>query len=1259
MTCTATSNDSNISNNDNTQIIRQPYARKFIDFDTYWESALLIVRDLMDQKNVSRQRWHELFSLIFNICTWDDEGQDKINKRLHNEFSIYVSLAEKKIRSNGNSLEILKLYIHEWDRFYVLSQHLPLPFKDVFIKGIEDNENDIRKLMYTIWSDMIFSQLKTTLWSSVEVLITDERNGISIDENLIIGVRLSFVLLSPDQSDRLEIYNNIFLENYLRCTEEFYKIKTSEVRMDTGIRDYLNYMNTKLDEEEQRARKYLNTDPESLRKLEQVTVDVLVTQFADEILVEVRSLIRDNDVPRLSIIYKALNKTKDKMNYVLDVLKEYITEEGLSTMRENALTVASDPEKFVEQLLDMYNKFTKLIDDAFCGDIRFKTIRDVAFKIVANSTDVFKMEIPTRVKGRVNIESRCPELLANYCDLLLRKSGLSKRLSSEEIDKKLNDLLIVLKYVNSKDIFIKYHKNHLSRRLIMEAYTDIEREEYIVNQFKECGMPTETIGKMYRMLQDLDLNKDFNLFIKTSKNIKNNNRDATSNEKDISDLLNVKILNEGAWGRGKDFVNVTLNDNLEEAMHSIESLYKFKHKGRKLNWIHQWSHGTMTFTSNNGKYDLDLSAYQMAVINCFFHCSKGKLSFEALKLATKLPINELTRTLVSLTAFPKIKSQVLLTDCESVASRNFKDETLFWINHDFFIVKNNAIQSRGKLNLIGRLQLAAEVSSQLEQDEIVTLRELRTQEAITKIMKMRKECSCTHLENEVVEMLKNIFYPNKKLIKEQIEYLINEKIMDKITISTILTSTESLGTFQSEVLWALIVGACLAFLLGFGMGANDVSNAFGTSVGSKVLTLIQAYILASIFETLGSILVGYNVTDSMRKNVIDTSLYADEPKVLLIGQLAILAGCSSWLIIATIAKWPVSTTQGIVGATAGMSLSMKGFNGIQWMEIVKIAVSWVASPLLSGCVSVIIYTIVDHTVLRKDNPFHCGLRVLPYFYFVCLTFNTFAVIYSGSVIIGIPKIPLGVSIGIAFGIGVITFLATMFILKPRLRIWIEKTVPKDTYLDTKTISLEACDDKNTKIPTYEKQKRDGTIKGFFKWLLPLRDRQSPLQVLKIFSSIQVFTACFAGFAHGANDVANAIAPLAALISFYKDGNIDQKGATPVYVLLFGVLAICVGLWVLGHRVIQTVGQNMSEINPASGFTIEFGAAVTALIASKAGIPISTTHCLVGSVVFVGMIRSGEGIDWKIFKGIVFSWIITLPTCALISAGVMRLLYLTL
>uniref|UniRef100_A0AC35UFI5 Phosphate transporter n=1 Tax=Rhabditophanes sp. KR3021 TaxID=114890 RepID=A0AC35UFI5_9BILA len=482
----------------------------------------------------------------------------------------------------------------------------------------------------------------------------------------------------------------------------------------------------------------------------------------------------------------------------------------------------------------------------------------------------------------------------------------------------------------------------------------------------------------------------------------------------------------------------------------------------------------------------------------------------------------------------------------------------------------------------------------------------------------------------------------------------------------VVTSMVDLAGWQHDALWALIVGAILAFLMSMGLGANDVSNAFGTSVGSKVLTLFQAYVLATIFETLGSVLVGYNVTDTVRKSIINTDMYNSEPRTLLIGQVAILGGCAAWLIMATIMKWPVSSTQSIVGATIGMSVVMKGFNGISVSEVIKICSSWVISPILSGSISMILYIIVDHSVLRRKTPFKCGLKVLPIFYFCCLTFNTFAVVYQGSTIIGLKSVPLGLSFGIAFAVGGLTFVIMQFFVKPRLSKWIDKTTPDVTIGSVKTISTGPEFTNVSEVATLEKidecvetrtQARDGTFKGFVKWFLPLKDRKTSPRVLKIFSSIQIFTACFAGFAHGANDVANSVAPLAALLSIYRMGNTLQSEETPIYVLLFGVLGICLGLWLFGHRVIETVGQRMTEINPASGFTIEFGAAVTALLASKAGLPISTTHCLVGSVVFVSAMKSEEAIDWSIFKGIVFSWIVTLPVSALFAGGLMRLLIL--
>uniref|UniRef100_A0A915M0G3 Phosphate transporter n=1 Tax=Meloidogyne javanica TaxID=6303 RepID=A0A915M0G3_MELJA len=463
---------------------------------------------------------------------------------------------------------------------------------------------------------------------------------------------------------------------------------------------------------------------------------------------------------------------------------------------------------------------------------------------------------------------------------------------------------------------------------------------------------------------------------------------------------------------------------------------------------------------------------------------------------------------------------------------------------------------------------------------------------------------------------------------------------DSIIISTDLIS------FQNATFWALFVGAVLAFVLGFGMGANDVSNAFGTSVGSKVLTLKQAYILASIFETLGAIFVGYNVTDTMRKSVVVLSEYADNPKALLFGQIAILGGCSGWLMIATFAELPVSTTHSVVGATIGFSFMMKGISSIQWWEVGKIALSWFTSPLLSGFISSILYLVVDISVLRKEEPLEAGLRVLPIFYFFCIAFNTFTISYQGSKILGLESIPLWLAIFISLLTAILAALVVHFVLKPRLT---THSLPGNNYItiplendkkDRKQIcrSISELPEKyqgnefngNNKlrknrnrgvseaesvlsVTNYVPQKLELSPRGFLNWLLPAHDRKEDAKTLQLFSSIQVFTACFAGFAHGSNDVSNAIAPLTAMLAIYREMSVQQEEPTPIYVLLYGVFAMCVGLCVLGHKVIKTVGQRMSSIHAASGFTIEFGAAVTALLASKAGLPISTTHCLVSLI----------------------------------------------
>uniref|UniRef100_A0A8R1I0V6 Phosphate transporter n=1 Tax=Caenorhabditis japonica TaxID=281687 RepID=A0A8R1I0V6_CAEJA len=511
--------------------------------------------------------------------------------------------------------------------------------------------------------------------------------------------------------------------------------------------------------------------------------------------------------------------------------------------------------------------------------------------------------------------------------------------------------------------------------------------------------------------------------------------------------------------------------------------------------------------------------------------------------------------------------------------------------------------------------------------------------------------------------------------------------------------------FEPTVLVA--IGAVIAFILAFAIGANDTANSFGTSVGSKVLTLHQAYVLASIFETLGACLLGHAVTDTMRKGVLDmdalrvvNATVAEETRhnqVVMLGQIAILAGCGVWMLLATAFKLPVSTTHSIVGATIGFALIAGGSNVIRWGKIYRIFASWIISPLLSGVTSIAIFVTLDHLVLRRKEPLHSGLRVLPVLYFICFAFNVFAIVYQGPEYLYMNNLEVWQAAGIAVGFGLVAALAFVF-AAPYLKDHIlskellemtgkqrhghghheknnnkqkemdieegnEKSIEmkskddqqKTSLLDQPTIVVSSCHGESTSSFTNPKNtiRPSASLASFFRSCKP----EDP-QASRLFSLLQIMTACFGGFAHGGNDVSNAIAPLVALVLTSSYGTTGgEKMPTPWYTLVYGSIGMCIGLWILGHRVIYTVGENLTKITPASGFAVEFGAAVTVLVASKCGLPISSTQCKVGSVVAVGLVQSSHQVRWGVFRNISLSWIVTLPVAGLLSAGTMTLFHM--
>ncbi|KAI9552377.1 hypothetical protein GHT06_022743 [Daphnia sinensis] len=757
-------------------------------FEEQWPLMRPTILKLLRQEPVSRAEWHELFWSVHMVCLWDEKSHAKMYKALQDDILEFIKQAQTRVLTHEEDQSLLRAYISEWRKFFTQCSYLPMPFfqletalqgktHNAVHKKPQQNTDDslVRKLMLDSWNLSIFSNIKNRLQDSAMKLVHAERNGEAFDSQLVIGVRESYVNLCSNSEDKLTIYMENFEKAYIDSTEAFYKLKAPQYLEINGVQNYMRYAECKLREEEQRANKYLESC--SIATLNGCCVNVLVTAFKETILAECSSMIKQDETQKLRMMFRLMDRVSDGIAPMLKYLEDHIIHAGLADMMVAAELITQDSEKYVERLLTLFNQFSQLVKEAFDDDPRFLTARDKAYKHVVNDTSVFRLDLPTRLPGpgisggvKTQPESRCPELLANFCDMLLRKTPLSKKLTSDEIESKLKDVLLVLKYVQNKDVFMRFHKAHLTRRLILDTSADSEKEENMVEWLREVGMPADYVHKLARMFQDIKISEDLNQQFK---------EEYRKTKGSIADSINIKILNAGAWARGSDRVTVSLPLELEDYIPEVEDFYRKKHSGRKLQWHHHMSNGTIQFANSVGRFDLDVTTFQMAVLFAWNERPQEKISLENLRLATELPDAELRRTLWSLVAFPKLKRQLLICHPEVQSPRDFTENTIFAVNEDFSLVKNGKVQKRGKINLIGRLQLSTEKSKEEENEGIVQLRILRTQEAIVKILKMRKKISNAQLQTELVEILKNLFIPSKKMIKEQVEWLIEHRYMKR------------------------------------------------------------------------------------------------------------------------------------------------------------------------------------------------------------------------------------------------------------------------------------------------------------------------------------------------------------------------------------------------------------------------------------------------------------------------------------------------
>jgi PiT family inorganic phosphate transporter len=397
----------------------------------------------------------------------------------------------------------------------------------------------------------------------------------------------------------------------------------------------------------------------------------------------------------------------------------------------------------------------------------------------------------------------------------------------------------------------------------------------------------------------------------------------------------------------------------------------------------------------------------------------------------------------------------------------------------------------------------------------------------------------------------------------------------------------------------LILAGVFGLFMAWGIGANDVANAMGTSVGAGALTLRQAVLVAAVFEFLGAVLAGGEVTSTIRKGIVDTDLLTGSPELLIYGMLASLLSAGTWLLVASRKGWPVSTTHTIVGAIVGFAAVGIGIDAVQWGKVGTIVISWVVSPLTAGLIAFLIYMSVQRLILRQEDPLEKAKRYVPVYIFLAAFTIVLVTIVKGLKHVGL-DLNLANSYLLAIGIALVIAIVGA--------IAIQRIKPD---------------------PKAEKRQHFYTVE-------------------RVFAILMVVTACSMAFAHGSNDVANAIGPLAAVISVARTGIVGAQAALPIWVLLIGGIGIVVGLATFGKHVIATVGKKITQLTPSRGFAAELAAATTIVIASGTGIPISTTHTLVGAVLGVGLARGIDAIDLRVVGRIFVSWVVTIPAGALLS-----------
>jgi inorganic phosphate transporter, PiT family len=411
----------------------------------------------------------------------------------------------------------------------------------------------------------------------------------------------------------------------------------------------------------------------------------------------------------------------------------------------------------------------------------------------------------------------------------------------------------------------------------------------------------------------------------------------------------------------------------------------------------------------------------------------------------------------------------------------------------------------------------------------------------------------------------------------------------------------------------LIFVCCLAIYVACNLGANDVANSMGTSVGSKAVTLTQAIVIAGVLEFAGAVLFGRQVSSTLAISIANPDLFVSQPQTLLLGMIAVLISCGLWLQIATAKQLPVASSHAVVGAIAGFSWVAAGADAVKWSALGTISIAWIVTPVVSGLIAASFYLLIKHWIVAQAQPLVQLEQWMPWLSLILV--SVFGVIVLPTVVETLPTefLPTVPRHDFALGLGGLAALVITLVGWQRLA--------------RATVAIDSV---------------------------------ANLEVNKVVESqlarFQLLSACCVAFAHGSNDVGNAIAPLATILYIQSTGTVPQSSLEiPLWVLVLGGVGIVTGLAIWGKQVIETIGEGIIKLEPSSGFAAELATAATILIASSYGLPVSTSHALVGAVVGVGAVKNWRSVNLNTLKSIGMAWVVTIPIATMLSAGIFSIL----